>query len=89
MPTKLYGGVARTTINPLLGTRKIGMRLFGDPVQAIESATADKEDIAGVDLDQRLLRVLPAALRWNTGYRPLEDLQEFLLDAFARHVSSY
>ena len=37
MPTKLYGGVARTTINPLLGTRKIGMRLFGDPVQAIES----------------------------------------------------
>ena len=37
MPTELYGGVARTTINPLLGTRKIGMRLFGDPVQAIES----------------------------------------------------
>ena len=33
----LYAGVARKVINPQLGTRKAGLRLFGDPIQAIES----------------------------------------------------
>ena len=33
----LYAGVARKVINPMLGIKKIGMRLFGDPIQAIES----------------------------------------------------
>ena len=37
MGTTLYAGAARRTINPLLGTGKAGLRLFGSPIQAIES----------------------------------------------------
>src|SRR5437867_13053552 len=33
----LYAGAARHLINPPLGTRQTGFRLFGNPVQAIES----------------------------------------------------
>src|SRR5437773_10621104 len=33
----LYAGAARRVINPTLGTRQTGFRLFGNPVQAIES----------------------------------------------------
>jgi hypothetical protein len=33
----LYAGAARRAINPPLGTRQTGFRLFGNPVQAIES----------------------------------------------------
>ena len=36
-PGTLYAGAARRTINPPLGTRQTGFRLFGNPVQAIES----------------------------------------------------
>ena len=37
MAATLHGGAARRTINPLLGTGKAGLRLFGSPIQAIES----------------------------------------------------
>ncbi|MEO5633344.1 hypothetical protein [Gaiella sp.] len=37
MGSTLHAGVARRTINPLLGTGKAGLRLFGAPIQAIES----------------------------------------------------
>ena len=38
MELMLYAGAARRTINPLLGTRKAGLRLVRlDPIQAIES----------------------------------------------------
>jgi hypothetical protein len=37
MVGELLAGAARRTINPLLGTGKGGLRLFGDPIQAIES----------------------------------------------------
>jgi hypothetical protein len=33
----LCAGAARRTINPPLGTKKVGLRLFGDPIQAVES----------------------------------------------------
>ncbi|MFH1909504.1 MAG: hypothetical protein ABIL11_19345 [Chloroflexota bacterium] len=36
MSRTLYAGAARRIINPMLGTRKAGLRLFGDPIQAIE-----------------------------------------------------
>lgn len=60
MSRTLYAGAARRAINPPLGTRQTGFRLFGNPVQAIESdltATAlvlsngdDKFVIIGIDL---------------------------------------
>ena len=37
MGRMLQAGAARRTINPLLGTGKAGLRLFGSPIQAIES----------------------------------------------------
>ena len=37
MASTLHGGAARRVINPLLGTGKAGLRLFGSPIQAIES----------------------------------------------------
>ena len=37
MSRTLLAGAARRVINPLLGTGKTGLRLFGDPIQAIES----------------------------------------------------
>jgi neutral ceramidase len=37
MTRTLRAGAARRTINPPLGTRQTGFRLFGNPVQAIES----------------------------------------------------
>ena len=37
MPGAFYAGIARRTINPPIGTGKVGFRLFGGPVQAIES----------------------------------------------------
>ncbi len=56
----MYAGAARRIINPPLGTRQTGFRLFGNPVQAIESdltATAlvlgngnTKIVIIGIDL---------------------------------------
>lgn len=37
MSRTLLAGAARRVINPVLGTGKAGLRLFGDPIQSIES----------------------------------------------------
>ena len=37
MSSSLYVGAARCTINFLIGTPKVGLRLFGDPIQSVES----------------------------------------------------
>ena len=37
MSTTLYAGAARRKINPPLGINKAGLRLFADPIQAVES----------------------------------------------------
>ncbi len=37
MSSSLYAGAARRVINPRLGTGKPGLRLFGTPIEAIES----------------------------------------------------
>ena len=37
MSKTLYAGVARRIINPPLGINKAGLRLFADPIQAVES----------------------------------------------------
>src|SRR6185437_14275446 len=58
-----------------------------DLLQPVEGAAADEEDVAGVDLDVFLLRVLAPPLRRDRGDRPLQDLQERLLDPLARDVA--
>ena len=37
MSGMLYAGVARRVINPPIGHDRVGVRLFGDPIQAIET----------------------------------------------------
>ena len=56
-------------------------------VEADERAAADEQDVGRVDLEELLVRVLAAALRRHVGDRAFEDLQQRLLDAFARHVA--
>ena len=66
-------------------------RLLGavqdDLFQAREGAAADEEDIAGVDLQEFLLRVLAPALGRHRGDRALDELQQRLLHALAGDVA--
>ena len=54
--------------------------------QAHECATADEQNIGGIDRREFLVRMFTAALRRNVRYRTFQDLQESLLYAFARDV---
>ena len=56
-------------------------------VETGERPATDEQDVRGVDLDELLMRVLAAALGRHRGGGALEDLQECLLHAFARHVT--
>jgi hypothetical protein len=60
---------------------------FDDLLQPVEGATADEQNVLRVDLDVFLLRVLAAALRRHGSNGALENLQERLLHALARHVA--
>ena len=61
--------------------------LADDLLQPGERAAADEEDVRRVDREELLVRMLAPALRRHRGDRPLEDLQQRLLDALARHVA--
>ena len=63
--------------------------LADDLFQSVERAAADEEYVRRVDLDEVLVRVLAAALRWDRCVRPLDQLEERLLNPFARHVARY
>jgi hypothetical protein len=56
-------------------------------VEADERPAADEQDVRRVDLEELLVRVLAPALRRHVGHRALEDLQQRLLHALARHVA--
>ena len=65
---------------------------LGGPVldyllQACEGAAADEKDIAGINLQKLLLRVLAAALRRYRGDRPFNKLQQRLLDALSGYIT--
>ena len=55
--------------------------------ESVEGAAADEQHVPRVELDERLLGVLPPALRWHTRDSALEHLQQRLLDALAAHVA--
>src|SRR5690606_16587638 len=65
----------------------LGGALLDDLVEAGEGAAHDEQDVAGVDLQELLLRVLAAALRRDAGDGALDELQQRLLHALARHVA--
>src|SRR5439155_418444 len=58
-----------------------------DVVQSDKGATADEEDVAGVDLDILLLGMLAAALRGYVADRAFEHFEKCLLHAFAAYVA--
>jgi hypothetical protein len=58
-----------------------------DLLEAGEGAAADEQDVGRVDLQELLLRVLAAALRWDARDRAFDDLQERLLHPLARDVA--
>lgn len=64
-----------------------GEAAVDDFIEAGESAAADEEDIAGVDLDHFLIRMLASALRRHVRHGAFQDLQESLLDAFTGDVA--
>src|SRR5699024_8064251 len=45
--------------------------------------------ISGIELNELLVRMLAAALRWNGGNRSFQDFQQCLLYTFARDVTRY
>src|SRR5690606_12353821 len=61
--------------------------LLDDLVQAGERAADDEQDVAGVDLQEFLLRMLAPALRRHAGHGALDQLEQRLLHAFAGHVA--
>ena len=62
-------------------------RFADDLVEAGEGAAADEQDVAGVDLQELLLRMLAPALRRHRGDRALDQLEQRLLHALAGHVA--
>ena len=66
----------------LVPTRRSMMRL-----EVGERAAADEQDVRRVDREELLVRVLAPALRRHRRDGALEDLQQRLLDALARHVA--
>jgi hypothetical protein len=83
---QLYAGAARRVVNPALGTRQTGFRLFGNPVQAIESdltATAlvlagrgTKVVIVGIDLS--IIGIDLSLHGWRPGQVIREEVAEAL-----------
>ena len=52
-----------------------------------EGAAADEQYVGGVNLEEFLLRMLPAALRWDRGHGAFHDFQQGLLDAFTGNIA--
>lgn len=64
-----------------------GETAVDDFIEASEGAAADEEDVAGVDLDHFLIRMLASALRRHVRHGAFQDLQKSLLDAFTGDVA--
>ena len=58
-----------------------------DRTQALERAAADEQHLAGVDLQELLVRMLASALRRHGGDGALDDLEQRLLHALAGDIA--
>ncbi|GAO24218.1 hypothetical protein ALISP_4038 [Alicycliphilus sp. B1] len=66
--------------------RRLGT-VFDHLLQARERAAADEQDVSRVDLQEVLVRVLAPALGRHAGHGALDELEQRLLHALARHVA--
>ena len=55
---------------------------------SLERAAAHEQHIVGLDLQEVLMRMLAPALRRDIGFAALDYLEQRLLHAFARHITS-
>ena len=62
--------------------------LFDNVLEPHERPSADEQDIAGIDLNEFLVRMLAPALRRHVGDGSLDEFEQRLLYPFARHVAS-
>src|SRR5690606_6598034 len=61
---------------------------IGDDVfEAGEGASANEENVRGIDLNRLFLRIFPSDLATNVRYGAFDDFQQRLLDAFTRDVA--
>lgn len=60
---------------------------LNDVVEADEGSAADEENVGRIDLQEILLRMFTTTLRRNVGDGAFDDLQESLLNTFARDVT--
>src|SRR5208282_3237885 len=67
--------------------RGAALALGDDLLEPGKGAAADEEDIGGVDLEELLLRVLAPALGRHARDGAFHDLEERLLNAFARDIA--
>ena len=67
--------------------RVLAHAVLDDLVETREGAAADEQDVRRVDGEELLVRMLAAALGRHRGDRSLEDLEQRLLDSFARDVA--
>jgi hypothetical protein len=89
------GSVSWNTVRPRVLVPHLGHEadaalvraVHDDLLEAREGTAADEQDVGGVHLQEFLLRMLAAALRGHRGNRALDELQECLLHALARHVA--
>jgi hypothetical protein len=60
---------------------------FDDPLDAGKRPAADKQDVAGIDGDELLLRVLSSTLRGDMYLRAFEQLEQSLLYPLSTHIT--
>ncbi len=63
--------------------------LLDDLVDPFKSASADKQNVRGINLNQFLMRMFSSALRRYVGNRSFYNLQKGLLYALAGHIPRY
>src|SRR5579872_5387048 len=58
-----------------------------DFFQAFESASGDKKNMLGINIDQRLLGMLASSFRRYSGNRTFQQFEESLLHSFAGNIT--
>ena len=77
---RFNGGVETNTL--------VTNTLLNDLFEARESAATNEQHVGGVDLNEFLVRMLATTLWRNRSNGSFENLQQCLLNTFARHVTS-
>src|SRR2546423_12240053 len=67
--------------------RFVSQAAFDHFLETDKSAPTNEQDVAGIDREELLMRMLASTLRRHIGDRPFQNLQQRLLHAFTGNVS--